>query len=60
MALYSGIRIGELCALQWKDVDFQNNSIKITKTVQRLKTNSDSCTKTRLFFLFPKAAVHVE
>lgn len=55
MALYSGIRLGELCALQWKDVDFQNNSIKITKTVQRLKVNSDSCTKTQLFFSAPKS-----
>ena len=55
MALYSGIRIGELCVLQWKDVDFQNHSVKITKTVQRLKSRSDSSAKTQLFFSVPKS-----
>ena len=27
LSLYSGIRIGELCSLQWKDIDFKNNKI---------------------------------
>ena len=35
IALYTGIRIGELCALQWEDVQFDR--IIINKTVQRLK-----------------------
>lgn len=29
---YSGIRIGELIALKWKDIDFVNHTISITKT----------------------------
>ncbi|WP_438824733.1 tyrosine-type recombinase/integrase [Bacillus sp. JJ1474] len=29
---YSGIRVGELCALKWKDIDFEEESISITKT----------------------------
>lgn len=29
---YSGIRLGELCALMWKDIDFENHTISITKT----------------------------
>lgn len=29
---YTGIRVGELVALKWKDVDFRNNTISITKT----------------------------
>ena len=36
IALYSGIRIGELCALQWKDIDFKNNKLVISKTIQRI------------------------
>lgn len=36
ISLYSGIRIGELCALQWKDVDFKNNKLTISKTIQRI------------------------
>lgn len=29
---YTGIRVGELVALKWKDVDFKNHTISITKT----------------------------
>lgn len=29
---YTGIRVGELVALKWKDVDFVNQTISITKT----------------------------
>lgn len=55
LALYTGIRIGELCALQWKDVDFINNTISISKTVQRVKNNDkDSNTKTKLVVAPPK------
>ena len=32
---YTGMRIGELCALTWQDIDFNANTIKITKTVTR-------------------------
>lgn len=38
VALYTGIRIGELCALQWKDI--QDGTIKINKTMQRLSTGN--------------------
>ncbi len=29
---YSGMRVGELCALKWSDIDFANHTISITKT----------------------------
>ena len=34
VALYTGIRIGELCALKWSDIE--NGTLHITKTMQRL------------------------
>lgn len=37
---YSGIRIGELCALMWKDIDFDNKTISITKTLYNPNNNS--------------------
>lgn len=47
LALYSGIRIGELCSLQWKDIDFKNNIMHINKTLQRIyiKDNKESVSK---------------
>ncbi|WP_046179233.1 site-specific integrase [Domibacillus tundrae] len=30
---YSGMRIGEMLALKWADVDFEENTIKISKTI---------------------------
>lgn len=36
---YSGMRIGELVALKWKDIDFHENTITITKTVYNPKNN---------------------
>lgn len=36
LSLYSGIRIGELCALQWEDIDMGKRAITINKTLQRI------------------------
>ena len=37
MALYVGLRIGEICALTWEDIDFKQGTISITKTRQRIQ-----------------------
>lgn len=29
---YTGMRVGEMCALKWKDIDFDEGSVNITKT----------------------------
>ena len=34
---YTGARIGEVLALTWKDIDFNNNEIIITKTLYKVK-----------------------
>lgn len=36
VCLYSGLRIGEVCALQWKDVDIPSGVIHVSKTVHRI------------------------
>lgn len=33
LLIYTGIRRGECLALEWEDIDFQNNKISITKTL---------------------------
>lgn len=37
---YTGIRVGELVALKWKDVDFVNHTISITKTYYNPNNNT--------------------
>ncbi len=37
IALYSGFRRSEMCALTWEDISFKTNSIKITKALSETK-----------------------
>lgn len=56
LSLFMGIRLGELCALQWRDVNFAEETISISKTMQRLKVmDSQSTAKTRIVIDAPKS-----
>lgn len=55
VCLYTGLRLGEICALRIKDIDFMRKSIYVNQTVQRIKTN-DEKGKTRLVISDPKTA----
>lgn len=37
ISLYAGLRIGEVCALRWDDIDFENRLIKVRSTLIRIK-----------------------
>lgn len=37
LALYTGMRRGEICGLQWQDVDFDHAVIRVVRTRQRIK-----------------------
>ncbi|MDE6020247.1 MAG: site-specific integrase [Ruminococcus sp.] len=53
IALQTGLRIGEVCALRWCDVDFENNVIHIRHTISRVPSpNSEN--KTILILDTPK------
>ena len=54
LALYTGMRIGELCALQWKDIDIENRTISVTKTIQRIQVKGKK-NKTELIITEPKS-----
>lgn len=54
LALYSGLRIGEICALKWSDIDFDNQILTVKSTATRLKTNNES-KKTEVILLSPKS-----
>ena len=44
LSMYTGIRIGEVCCLMWGDIDFENNTLSINKTVQRMQNTGLSST----------------
>lgn len=54
LSLYSGIRIGELCALQWKDIDFKKNILHINKTLQRVYIKDLITTTSKIIITNPK------
>lgn len=48
ICLFTGIRIGELCALTWKDISLTEKQIHISRTIQRLQ-NKDKNAKTKTY-----------
>ena len=56
LSLYTGIRVGELCALQWEDISLSNSILKVRKTMQRIQdTNVGATTKTKIIITEPKS-----
>lgn len=56
LSLYIGIRIGELCALRWEDINIPSATLKVRKTMQRIQNTSISATtKTRVVITEPKS-----
>lgn len=45
LSLQTGMRIGELCALKWEDINFNKNIIYINKTLQRIYNKETGKTK---------------
>lgn len=54
ICLSSGIRIGEICALTWEDVDTDNGIIHIRKTIQRIYIIENGERRTELLLDSPK------
>lgn len=47
LIIYLGLRGGELTALKWKDVDFQNNTLSVTKNIVFTYDYNEDGTKSR-------------
>lgn len=54
ISLYTGLRIGEICALTWGDIDLKNKVIYVRKTVVRVKSATGEQSKTHLIIDDPK------
>ena len=54
VSMYTGLRIGELCALQWRDIDIEKRTLTVSKTIQRIQL-PDGEHRTRLVITEPKS-----
>lgn len=56
LSLYTGIRIGELCALQWKHIRLSDGMLLVRGTVQRIpQLDTNSSAKTKILLNSPKS-----
>ena len=60
LALFTGLRIGELCALKWGNINLRDKSIRIVATLQRLHdVDMKSEGRTRIVIGDPKSDTSV-
>ena len=55
LCLYTGMRIGEICALKWEDISLSDKTVLIHRTMQRLQIENDSQRKTAVIITDPKS-----
>lgn len=54
LALETGMRVGESCALKWEDIDFESSVLKVQRTKQRIALPTISGQKTKIIETKPK------
>lgn len=59
LSLFTGIRVGELCALRWEDISFSEKTIHVHQTMQRIQVDQeDRCegkARTKIIVTTPKS-----
>lgn len=57
LSLYTGIRIGELCALRWNNIDLTNATLRVRHTLQRIQNiDAKGGRKTKIIIARPNSA----
>lgn len=61
VSLYLGLRIGEICALRWEDLDIESGILYVQRSIQRIpdldydiNTDTEDQTKTKIIIEEPK------
>lgn len=55
LSLYTGLRVGEVCALRWEDIDTAEGVVYIRRTAQRLRNLQPGGPRTRVMVTAPKS-----
>lgn len=59
ICLFTGIRVGELCALKWDDISISEKKIHVKRTMQRIRVNGLEKRKTEVRIFEPKSACSI-
>lgn len=59
LSLFTGIRVGELCALNWDDISLPEKKLSVSRTVQRIRVGAKPDSRTEVQMLEPKTASSV-
>ena len=55
VCLFTGLRVGEICALRWEDISISDKTIHVHHTLQRIQNRSGEGAKTRIVITTPKS-----
>lgn len=55
LCLFTGVRVGELCALRWEDISLHDYTVHIHQTMQRIKDTGEKNAKTKIVVTEPKS-----
>lgn len=59
LSLYTGLRVGEVCALKWEDISFRDKCIHVKKTMQRIQVKGNLDHKSEIIISTPKSECSV-
>ena len=59
LCLFTGLRVGEICALRWSDISFSERVIYVHQTLQRVQDKSISEKKTKVVISTPKSSCSI-
>ena len=54
ISLYSGLRIGEVCALRWENINFKRGILTVNKTIQRVYIKDKEKNISKVIITTPK------
>lgn len=59
LCLFTGIRVGELCAMKWDDISLEEKRMRVCKTMMRIRTDGKQEEKTEVKISEPKSACSI-
>lgn len=59
LCLFTGLRVGEICALQWEDINFAEKTIHVHQTMQRVQRADETGKRTCVIVTPPKSVCSI-